>query len=283
MARKKKSGVVKRMLLSTLYIVGGVYVGLSLLVFLMQKEVIFHPSKTISMTPDMLKMDYDDCFFKTSDNLTLNGWYVPADKAVFTVLFCHGNAGNIGNRLDTIETFNKMGCNIFVFDYREYGKSEGSLSEEGLYRDAEAAWKYLTDKKGVKPEKIIIVGRSLGGAVAANLAASKNTHAATVLECTFSSVVDMGKKVYPFLPVSLLSRYKLSTYDSVKKLKGPKLFLHAVDDEIVPFELGMKNFNISAEPKSFVELTGGHNDCYFSDPEYSKNVSKFINSLEKSK
>jgi pimeloyl-ACP methyl ester carboxylesterase len=145
--------------------------GLAMFISGCVSEAVYHPTRTIRSTPADIKLSYEDITLETTDKLMLSAWWVPAADPEGTVLFCHGNAGNMGDRLDTLQIINTLGLNVLIFDYRGYGRSEGSPSEKGTYLDAEAAWNYLVDEKEIAPQQIIVWGRSLGGAIAARTAA----------------------------------------------------------------------------------------------------------------
>ena len=238
------------------------YLMLILFLALLQKKLIFSPSRNMVAKPSDLGLDFDDINFINRDGISLNGWFVPAKNAEFTVLFCHGNGGNISHRLDTISLFNKLPANFFLFDYQSYGRSSGVASENGLYEDVDAAWCYLTETRKIEPENIIIIGRSLGGAVAAH-AAEKYSPGGLILESTFTSLPEIAKKRMPFLAVSWLINYKFTTLESLIKVKCPVLVIASPDDNIVPFSFSQKLFAGASEPKTFVQLTGDHDDCYF--------------------
>ncbi len=228
--------------------------------------------------PAAINLPYEDVYFKTQDGVTLNGWFIPKEGARYTLLFCHGNAGNISHRLSKIEMLHHLGINIFIFDYRGYGKSAGRPSEKGLYRDADAAYGYLIETKGISKENIIAYGESLGGAVAVELASHKELKA-LIVEEAFTSVADVAKTIYPFLPKGVLS----SKFDSVSKIKdirAPKLIIHSRDDEIIPFRMGKMLFDAAAQPKEFAIIHGSHNTAYVdSGDEYLSIVKKFVDSL----
>src|SRR5699024_9879685 len=154
-------------------------------------RMIYHPSKGLWTDPPAAGLAFEDVTFDTEDDRQLHGWFVPSDDTSTTVLYFHGNAGNISGRLETIKLLHSLGLNVFIFDDRGYGKSEGSSSEKGTYRDAAAAWNYLTQSRGIDAGKIVVMGRSLGGSIAAWLAARKNP-AALVIESTFTSAADLG-------------------------------------------------------------------------------------------
>ena len=255
------------------------YLLLILLLYFFQGKMIFIPYQDIVATPSDLGLKFDDVYFKTQDGTNLNGWYIPAGKAEYTVLFCHGNGGNISHRLDTISLYNKIPLNIFIFDYRSYGKSSGSISEKGLYEDIAAAWKYLTEEKKIPAEKIIIVGRSLGGSIASH-AAAEFSPGGLILESTFTSMTEIAQHRLPFVPVSWLLDYKLPTIENLAKVKCPVLIIASPDDTIVPFKYGKKLFAEAPEPKTFLQLTGDHDDCYFlCQTEYVKALKTFLKTV----
>ena len=252
------------------------YFILILLLSLFQEKMLFIPYKNITGTPSDLGMDFEDINFTAKDGTSLNGWFVPAQNAEYTVLFCHGNGGNISHRLDTIFLFNKLPVNFFIFDYRSYGKSNGVISEKGLYEDVAAAWNYLTENKKIAPEKIIIVGRSLGGAVAAQ-AAAQHSPGGLILEAAFTSLPEIAQEKMPIFPVSWMIKYKLSTIENLAKVKCPVLIIATLDDSIIPIRHGKKLFDKAPEPKTFVELTGDHDDCYFlCRTKYTEALTKFL-------
>jgi len=241
--------------------------------------MIYFPDKTIFFTPNHIYLKFEDTYYKTSDNLSINGWFIPADSSEYIVLFCHGNAGNISHRLESIQIFNRLSFDVFIFDYRGFGKSEGTSDEEGTYMDALGAWEFLVDKKGYDPNQIIIFGRSLGSGVASWLAREKQP-AALILESSFTSLTDLGAKLYPLFPVRILSRYNYPTIENLKYIDCPKLFIHSKGDEIIPYSLGMENFQTAPEPKDFLEIHGSHNDGFMvSGLKYMKGIKDFINKI----
>ncbi len=251
--------------------------------FFMQPTFVYKPTKGVCYTPEELSMDFEDVIFNAEDDIQLNGWYVPADHSEFTVLFCHGNGGNIMHRLDSINFFYNLGMNCFIFDYRGYGRSHGKPTENGTYLDAMAAYKWLTEEKGISPDNIIIFGRSLGGSVAANLAAKVRAKS-LVIESTFTSYVDVGKKFYPYMPVRLFARFKYKTIDSLKDVHCPVMVIHSRDDEIMPFEFSLKLYEVANEPSEFVEIFGSHNDGFVvSDEIYKKAWNKWLEFLKEQK
>lgn len=242
----------------------------------MELRGIFYPVKQIEITPKFIDTNFDDIYIKTQDHITINGWFIPYDSAKYTLLFFHGNAGNIGNRLEKIKMLRETGLNIFIIDYRGYGRSEGKPFEKGLYCDAKAAYEYLLHTRGIPPGKIILYGESLGAAIAIDLAA-KSEIKAIILEGAFSCGKDMGKEIFPFLPAFFFNN-TYSSFKKIKTVKAAKLFLHSKEDEIVPFALSKKLFDSSPGEKFFTELSGSHNEAFlYSKNKYLSAISKFIN------
>ena len=195
------------------------------------------------------------------------------------MLFFHGNAGNISHRLDSITIFNQLGLDTLIIDYRGYGESSGKTSEQGTYLDAQAAWDHLVDERGVSVDRIIIFGRSLGGAIGAWLG-SRNTPAAVIIESSFSSGVDMARRLYPFLPVRLITRLRYPVVEYASSLESPVLVVHSRDDEIIPFEMGEAIYAAVKQRKSFLELRGDHNaGFYISRQQYIPGLDEFIESV----
>lgn len=256
-----------------------IYAVLSVYVYAMQSSLIYYPNmpgRNLVASPENIGLTYQDVDFVTDDNIKLHGWFIPNNNAKGTVLFFHGNAGNISHRLDSIAIFNSLQLNVFIFDYRGYGQSEGKVTEKGTYKDAEAAWNYLNDTLGINGEQIIIFGRSLGASIATWLA-RKHTPAALVIESGFSSVPTMGQRLYPFLPIRWLAHLKYDTKQYVKNIACPVMVAHSKDDEIIPFEEGREIFEAAPEPKQFLEMRGGHNDGFMvSGSNYVEGLKLFI-------
>ncbi|WP_031387525.1 alpha/beta hydrolase [Desulfonatronum thiodismutans] len=243
------------------------YLGLAGWVFVRQDALVFLPTAEISLTPADAGWEYDDLTLSTSDGVNINAWFVPVEDARGVVLFCHGNAGNIGHRLDSIRIFRDLGLSVLIFDYRGFGRSEGRPSESGTYLDAQAAWAFLVEEKGVEPERIIVFGRSLGGAVAGHLAAhagQEKPPGALILESTFTSLPDMAARLYPFLPVRWLAKYSYNTLGRLGDVHAPVLVVHSPEDEIIPYAHGQALYAAAPEPKMFLEISGGHNSGFLS-------------------
>lgn len=244
-------------------------------IFLEQKS-LYHPRQEIPETPANLGIAYEETNFKTADGKLLNGWFVPAKDAKATVLYCHGNAGNIYHRLHKVKFFYEMGVNFFIFDYRGYGKSTGKPSEKGLYKDAQAAYDYIVFRGDVDKNKIVVYGKSLGGSVAADLCLYRKV-SALILEGSFASVALRAQQLYPFLPMKLLITQKYDAISKVKDIHIPKLIVHGRQDEVISFRHGEILFKNAAGPKQFLPFEGGHNDdVYVTSVAYKENLQKFL-------
>ena len=235
-------------------------------VYLMQGRMFYLssvPGRALTMTPADARMDYEDVSIETTDGVTLRGWFI-AGRSPRVLLFFHGNAGNISHRLDSIRQFRNLELSVFIIDYRGYGESDGRTTESGIYRDADAAWRYLIETRGVRPNDVVIFGRSLGGSVAARLAAQQNP-LALIVESSFTSVPDIAQELYPWLPVRWLSRLSHATRDYVRDVSCPVLVVHSRDDEIIPFHHGQAIYAAAAEPRTLLTLRGSHNDAFLRD------------------
>ncbi|NJN46154.1 MAG: alpha/beta hydrolase [Candidatus Competibacteraceae bacterium] len=237
------------------------------------------PGRELVATPAAAGLAYQDVTLITADHLRLHGWFVPAAQAGRTVLFFHGNAGNISHRLESLQIFHRLGLATLIIDYRGYGRSEGSPAEAGLYQDAEAAWHYLTEHRGIPAQEIVVFGRSLGGAVAAWLAAH-HAVGALIVESSFTSVPDRAAELYPWLPVRLLSRMNYDTRTNLQQVTCPVLIIHSPDDEIIPFQHGKRLLEAASEPKQWLVISGDHNSGFLhSGKHYENGIRDFLHSL----
>ena len=253
-----------------------IYLGYSAFLYAYQPRMVYFPIREISATPRHIGLAYESVTFEAKDGIKLSGWFIPADVSRGTVLFFHGNAGNISHRLDSIAIFHKLGLSVFIFDYRGYGESQGQPSEEGMYLDAEAAWDYLVEDKALDPGQIILFGRSLGGAVAAWLAERRSPRAC-ILESVFTSAPDMAAELLPLFPARFLCRYNYDTKAAVSNRNCPLLIVHSSQDDIIPFSHGQKLFEAAREPKSFLEIDGDHNSGFLtSGGLYSNGIAAFL-------
>lgn len=243
-----------------------------------ESRTLFYPTQDVSFNPKSANLEFQDVFFTTDDNVELNGWLILREGAVYTVLFCHGNAGNLSHRIDKLKFFHELGCNVFIFDYRGYGKSKGRPSEKGFYRDAKAAYKFLLSS-GVSSDQIIGYGESIGGAVIVDLA-SKEPMRAMILDSTLTSIKDMIARAYPFVPYWVFSS-RFASDEKIKQINIPKLIIHSRNDEIIPYAIGKKLYEVALPPKEFAEIRGGHNSCFYESQDFlKKQIGDFILSLK---
>jgi len=275
-------------MLTAVIAVLGLYLALVTLVYLGQSRLLYLPDaagRGLVATPGTIGLDYEDVHLSTEDGVPLHGWLVPAPQPISgspgaTLLFFHGNAGNISHRLDSLRIFADLGLDVFILDYRGYGLSGGDPTERGTYRDATAAWRWLTEVRGLDPGRIVVFGRSLGAAVALELA-TRVEPAGVILESAFISVPELGAEMYPWLPVRLLARYRYDNLGRIASLRAPLLVVHSRGDEIVPFRHGQALFDAAPPPKRFLELQGGHNDGFLaSGAHYRRGLAEFLERLE---
>jgi len=239
-------------------------------------KIIYQPQQKQRVTPADVKLPYEEVVFQASDGTGLSGWWVPAEDARGTMLFCHGNGGNISGYVETVITGNRLGLNVFIFDYRGYGKSEGKPSEQGTYEDAEAAWGFLVRQKRVPPEKIVIWGRSLGGPIAARIA-SRHLSGPVILESTFTSLHDLVDEKFGWFFSFLVWGYSYDTEKYLDKIHAPVLIVHSPDDEMIPYKHGRKLYETAGEPKSFLEIRGSHNRGFLESRQvYESSINNFL-------
>ncbi len=266
-------------LFTILFLVLLVYCTFALYVYLIQARLLYYPDlpgRELVATPAAIGLEYEPVTLLTGDGVSLSAWFIPHASGRGTLLFLHGNAGNISHRLDSIRLFHQLGLAVFILDYRGFGDSQGSPSEAGTYLDATAAWRHLTEQRRIAPREIVVFGRSLGAGIAAELAA-RTRPAALIMESAFTSVPDMAASLYPWLPVRLLSRYRYDAVAQLARVSSPLLVVHSRDDEIIPFIHGQRLYEHAREPKQFLELRGGHNDGFLVTGQgYSDGLERFL-------
>ncbi len=283
----------------TIYLLILIVVGFILWLRWNEPRMLYYPTRQIDQTPDQLGFKYENVTLTTSDGVRINGWYLPCGhEARLTILFFHGNAGNISDRFEKLAVLRELGVNTFIIDYRGYGRSEGKPNEEGTYRDAQAAYDYLTGRARppamsrvaatplhagaphLAPRSIVAYGESLGSAIAADLA-NKVDVGGLILEEAFTSTGDVGQKMFPFLPVRWLVRNKYDTLSKLPRIKVPLLIVHSRDDEFFNMRHAQRLLAAANEPKRLVELRGGHNDAFVvSAPIYRAALEKFFATLK---
>jgi len=254
------------------------YLLILVLMMLFEESLIFLPMRYPEGDWHPAMLEHEDVWFETSDGLRLHGWYCPARRHSPVVLFSHGNAGNITHRADEIALWRRrLNVAVFIYDYRGYGRSEGKPNERGVYEDARAAYRWLRRQQGVEPDRIILRGKSLGAAVAMQLALEE-PHMGLILESAFTSAPDMGALLYPWLPVRWLMHTRFDNISKIRRYRGPVLITHCRDDTVVPYRMGRQLFEAANEPKWFYEIkVGDHNDLHpLIDEGYLPAIQQFI-------
>ncbi|MCH7833480.1 MAG: alpha/beta hydrolase [Proteobacteria bacterium] len=268
-------------MLKFIFVVVASYSLLIAVVYFLQDRMLYLPNvpgRTLTMTPIDAGMDYQDVSIESADGVTLHGWFI-VGRSSQVLLFFHGNAGNISHRLDSIRQFRNLGLSVLIIDYRGYGQSGGRTTERGIYHDADAAWRYLTEDRGISAGDIVIFGRSLGASVASRLAARQQP-LALIVESSFTSVPDIAQELYPWLPARWLSRLSHATRDYVRDVRCPVLVVHSRDDEIIPLHHGEAIFASAHEPKTLLALRGTHNDAFLRDERaYIEGIRTFLTGL----
>ncbi len=264
-----------------IYVIVAGYILLVAVVYFMQGRMLYLPNmpgRALDMTPIDVGMDYQDVSIETADGVSLHGWFIEGQSSR-VLLFFHGNAGNISHRLESIRQFRDLGLSVLIIDYRGYGQSGGTTTEKGMYRDADAAWRYLTEDRGIAASDIVIFGRSLGASVASQLA-SRQRPLALIVESAFTSVPDVAQELYPWLPARWLSRFSHATGDYIRDVRCPVLVTHSHDDEIIPFHHGEAIYAAANEPRTLLKLRGTHNDAFLRDERtYIEGVRMFLREL----
>jgi fermentation-respiration switch protein FrsA (DUF1100 family) len=256
-----------------------------------ENSMIYYPTRypdgmwDTGRVGDAIPGTVEDHFFATADGLRLHGWWCRPAEAEFgtaqmLLLWFHGNAGNLSDRADLMVRLARLPVQVFIVDYRGYGRSEGRPSEQGLYRDADAAWRYLVSERRVRPGQIVVFGKSLGGVPAVDLATRVNP-AGLILESTFTSVPDMAARHFPFIPGALI-RSRMDSLSKIADIRVPKLHIHSPSDEVVPYQLGKRLYEAAATPKRFYEVDGaGHNETYIvGGPRYFRTIRAFVDECQ---
>ncbi|MCX5796829.1 MAG: alpha/beta hydrolase [Elusimicrobia bacterium] len=242
---------------------------------------IYHPARDFTVIPRTFGLSHEEVALRAEDGVALHGWFLPAAGGPLAaqrlvLLYCHGNAGNVSSRVPKADLFHRLGLSVLLFDYRGYGKSAGSPSEQGTYRDAEAAWRWLTQAKRYPPDRLVIYGESLGNGIALETAL-RHPPKALILESAFTSIVDMGREVFPWLPVRLMVTMRYDNLAKIPRIQCPVLVMHSRQDRVVPFRMGQALFAAAPQPKEFLEMTGGHDEGYLeTGAAYPKAVQAFL-------
>jgi fermentation-respiration switch protein FrsA (DUF1100 family) len=275
---KQRPGIVRAAVLLGLCL--GVVV---LMLRIFEGRMVYYPARVLDAKPGQLGRPFEEVFIPVENGEQIHAWYFPAhpgqvQASDHAVLVCHGNAGNISHRLDLAQVLLEAGGSVLLFDYRGYGLSSGKPGEEGTYRDAQAAWRWLA-QKGFAGTNIVAYGESLGGGVATELAV-REPLGGLILQSTFTSIPDLGAELFPWLPVRLVGSIKYDNLHKLPRLKIPILILHSRQDRLIAFHHGERNFAAANQPKYFCEINGDHNDAlYASRPLFLGAIKDFLHSL----
>ncbi|HXJ56364.1 MAG TPA: alpha/beta hydrolase [Verrucomicrobiae bacterium] len=240
---------------------------------------VYAPSPNLEAKVVDLGRPAEDLFFSSLDGNRLHGWWFPADahcrRRHLVLLLLHGNLGNVSHRLPYYRAWLELGVNVFAFDYRGFGCSEGTPSEAGTYLDAQAAVAWL-GKKGFAPSQIVALGKSLGGGIGSELAL-REPLAGLILQSTFTSIPDVGEELFPWLPVRRWHSIKYATVEKLPRITMPVLIAHCRKDDVVRFHHAQRNFQAANDPKMFLEIGGGHNNVIAEGrAEYLQGLDRFL-------
>lgn len=258
--------------------------GLGLVWLLLQAvgdRLIFRRSRTFRAGKEDTDLEFEDVEFCAEDGTGLHGWWFPNEDAKGALLVCHGNAGNVSDRIWIAEDLQDIPLHIFIFDYRGYGKSDGYPSEKGTEKDVCAAWEVVREKLGADEENppIILYGRSLGGAVALQ-AASRFPVRGVILEGTFTSILEVGIRMYPWMFPKLVCRHPYRSDLRIASVRAPVMMAHSREDETIPFDMGEALYRRVPNPQGFYILNGSHSDAgWQSSDAYAKGMREFISGL----
>jgi len=243
-------------------------------------RVVFQPSPGAQLTPRALGIEAEDVRLESEDGVRLHAWFLPAPRgATRAILFLHGNAGNASHRLPNAAMLGQLDAHVLLLDYRGYGLSEGSPSESGVYADARAGLAHLTDARGIPEKRIVLFGRSLGGAVAVDLAQDRPL-AGVILESTFPSLAEMARRLAGRLG-NFLVRGGFDSSDKIGRVRAPLLFFHGDRDTVVPYDLGENLYRAAPEPKTFETIEGAdHNDTVeVGGRRYLARIGRFLDEV----
>ena len=261
----------------TLFAVLIFYAAFAAVAYVLQERLMYHPTAGLATTPGHHELLFEPVTLNTSDGETLSGWWLPAMRERAVLLFLHGNAGNMSDRIESLKVFNRLGFSVLIFDYRGFGNSTGTPTEYGLYEDAETAWRYLTASRRIDPMRIVVFGRSLGGGVATHLV-QRHSSRLLILESVFTSIHELTTHHYPFLPVRWLMKDKFNSISRIHMHQAAALLVvHSPDDEIVPYAHGQELYAAARGNKDLLTISGRHNNGFLvTGDKYVEAIDAFL-------
>jgi len=278
----------KQMVISVLVWLLVFYVVIIVGARLLENSFIYYPTKypTGEWAPERLGLEVEDVFLTTEDGVKIHGWYAPAKlersqpKANIVILLFHGNGGNLTDRIEKIQLLTKVGADVFAIDYRGYGRSEGRPNEAGIYEDGHTAYRYLTETRGIPSSRVVVLGESLGGAVATEIAV-KHPVGGVILESTMTRARDLAIRTMPIVPPSLYLRTKFDNLQKISQIKAPVLIIYGTKDTTIPPSHSRRLYEAAREPKRILAIEGaGHNDLFIlGHREYEQAVKDFLASI----
>jgi hypothetical protein len=286
-----KKSTFWRLLIATLVLLIAIYASTSAYIWARQAHFIFRPERIISKTPAEYQLPFEDVYVDVNDgngkNERIHAWWIPAGNPLDRCLiYLHGSALNIEANITHARRFHHMGFSVFLVSYRGYGKSDGTFPTEGqVYSDAQAAWTYLVEQKGIDPEAIFIYGHSLGGAVAIQLALNNPAAGGLIVEAAFTSIANMARRIpkYRIFPIDLIVHERFDSIEKVGQLQIPVLYIHGTDDKLVPSEMSRELYKRTASSKQLKLIPGGghNNSAVVGGDEYLQAVKNFIDFARK--
>jgi fermentation-respiration switch protein FrsA (DUF1100 family) len=262
-AKQGRAPLALRIMGRAFAVIAGSYLLIVLGIWYAQTRIIFHPTRVVDLTPGDLGMTFDKIMLPVAD-YRLAGWWVPSkDPQAKTLLYLHGNAGNVAANARHVLRLHSTGLNVFIFDYRGYGDSTGGPPREELvYEDAERGWKYLVGERKIQAADIAIYGHSLGGAIAVDLAIKHPEAGALITESTFTSMADeaTGSSLYGLLPIRLILTERFDSVSKIQSIRLPKLIVHGLADDVIPARMAQQLYDAAPDPKQLALITGGHHD-----------------------
>jgi uncharacterized protein len=251
----------------------------TIVLMIFEEKFVYFPQKYPQGAYDQAQSipNLRECWITTDDSVKIHAWFAPAESAKATFVMSHGNAGNLSHRYLVLRSLQRHGYNVLMYDYRGYGRSEGTPSEDGIYRDGRAAYDYALSLPEVNKAKLFLWGTSLGGAVVIDVAQSRPA-TGLVLESTFTSARDVACIAYPFLPVQFVMRTQLNSIEKIRDIRIPVLVIHGTRDSIILVGMGRKLFEAASGPKEFYEIPqADHNDTFFvGGEEYFSRIDRFV-------